>query len=139
MGDEHPREHVSTPQTVMIRGLDVIFSIISLPPLMFDSPFTFIVSTMFLLQFFSLTVPSCSSFILDTYVLGEVDAFTPIPLIFFFAPHLPFVSLTFPWTKLLLSRLSHDGSYSPPSMMFLIVLFPFLSLYSLVRAHSLVT
>ena len=50
------------------------------------------------LQFFFLIVPSCCSFILDVYLLGEVDAFTPIPLIFSFAPHLLFVSSTFPWT-----------------------------------------
>ena len=51
-----------------------------------------------LLQFFFLIVPSCYSFILDVYLLGEVDAFIPIPLIFSFVPHLLFVSLTFPWT-----------------------------------------
>ena len=50
------------------------------------------------LQFFFLIVPSCCSFILDVYLLGEVDAFTPIPLIFSFVPHLRFVSSTFPWT-----------------------------------------
>ena len=52
----------------------------------------------FVLQFFSFIILSCCSFILDVYLLGEVDAFTPIPLIFSFAQHLLFISLTFPWT-----------------------------------------
>ena len=56
------------------------------------------VGVVFLLQFFFLIVPSCSSSILDVYLLGEVDVSTPIPLIFSFALHLLFVSLTFPWT-----------------------------------------
>ena len=51
-----------------------------------------------LLQFFFLIVPSYFSFILVVYLLGEVDAFTPIPRIFSFAPYLLFVSLIFPQT-----------------------------------------
>ena len=51
-----------------------------------------------LLQFFFLIVPSWYSFILNAYLLGEVDAFTPILRIFSFVLHLLFVSLTFPWT-----------------------------------------
>ena len=51
-----------------------------------------------LLQFFFLIVLSYYSFILNVYVLGEVDAFTPIPHIFSFVPHLLFVSSIFPWT-----------------------------------------
>ena len=50
------------------------------------------------LQFFFLIVPSYFSSILDVYLLGEVDAFTPILCIFSFAPYPPFVSLTFSWT-----------------------------------------
>ena len=50
------------------------------------------------LQFFFLIILSCCSFILDVYLLGGVDAFTPIPPIFSFVPHLLFVSSTFPWT-----------------------------------------
>ena len=53
---------------------------------------------MILLQFFFLIDPSCFSFILVVYLLGEVDAFTPILCIFSFVPIPPFVSLTFPWT-----------------------------------------
>ena len=51
-----------------------------------------------MLQSFFLIVPSCYSFILNVYLLGEVDTFTPIPHIFSFIPHLLFVSSTFPWT-----------------------------------------
>ena len=51
-----------------------------------------------MLQFFFLIIPSCYSFILNVYLLGEVDAFTPILHIFSFVPHLLFVSLIFPWT-----------------------------------------
>ena len=51
-----------------------------------------------LLQSFFLIVPSYFSLILVVYLLGEVDVFTPILLFFSFAPHLPFVSLTFLWT-----------------------------------------
>ena len=51
-----------------------------------------------LLQFFFLIVPSYFSFILTVYLLGEVDAFTPILHIFSFVPIPPFVSLTFPRT-----------------------------------------
>ena len=51
-----------------------------------------------LLQFFFLIVPSYFSFILNVYLLGEVDAATPILLFFSFAPHLLSVSLTFLWT-----------------------------------------
>ena len=51
-----------------------------------------------LLQFFFLIVPSYFSSILVVYLLGEVDAFTPILRIFSFVPIPPFVSLTFPRT-----------------------------------------
>ena len=51
-----------------------------------------------LLQFFFLIVPSYFSSILIVYLLGEVDAFTPILHIFSFALYPPFVSLTFPRT-----------------------------------------
>ena len=50
------------------------------------------------LQFFFLIVPSYFSSILVVYLLGEVDAYTPILRIFSFAPYPPFVSLTFPRT-----------------------------------------
>ena len=50
------------------------------------------------LQFFFLIVPSYFSFILIVYLLGEVDAATPILLFFSFTPHLLSVSLTFLWT-----------------------------------------
>ena len=52
----------------------------------------------YVLQFFFLIVPSYYSFIPVVYLLGEVDAFTPIPHIFSFIPHLHFVSSIFPWT-----------------------------------------
>ena len=51
-----------------------------------------------LLQSFFLIVPFYFSLILVVYLLGEVDVATPILLFFSFAPHLPFVSLTFLWT-----------------------------------------
>ena len=51
--------------------------------------------TYVVLQFFFLIVPSYFSFILVVYLLGEVDAFTPILRIFLLIPYLPFVSLTF--------------------------------------------
>ena len=50
------------------------------------------------LQFFFLVVPSYFSSILVVYLLGKVDAFTPILRIFSFVPIPPFVSLTFPRT-----------------------------------------
>ena len=42
--------------TVMIRGSGILFSIVSLPPLSFDSPFMFTVSIMFLSVTFWYTV-----------------------------------------------------------------------------------
>ena len=51
-----------------------------------------------MLQFFFLIVLSYFSSILIVYLLGEVDAFTPILRIFSFVPIPPFVSLTFPRT-----------------------------------------
>ena len=56
------------------------------------------VFTWAVLQFFFLIVPSYYSFIPVVYLLGEVDAFTPIPHTFSFVPHLPFVSSIFLWT-----------------------------------------
>ena len=41
---------------VMVRGLDIIISIVSLPPLLFDSPFTFNVSTVFSRNTFYYTI-----------------------------------------------------------------------------------
>ena len=41
---------------VTVRGSDIIFSIVSLPPLSFDSPFTFTISIMFLNNTFHYTV-----------------------------------------------------------------------------------
>ena len=45
-GDDN-REITLLKGHVMVQGMDIIFSIVPLPPLSFDSPFTFIVSTMF--------------------------------------------------------------------------------------------
>ena len=50
------------------------------------------------LQSFFLIVLFYSLLILTIYLLGEVDVITTIPLIFSFAPYLPFVSSTFLWT-----------------------------------------
>ena len=52
-------------------------------------------TALIVLQFFFLIVLSYFSSILVVYLLGEVDAFTPILHIFSFAPCPPFVSLTF--------------------------------------------
>ena len=52
----------------------------------------------YVLQSFSLIVPFYFSLMLTVYLLGEVDIIISIPLIFSFAPYLPFVSLTFLWT-----------------------------------------
>ena len=51
-----------------------------------------------LLQSFFLITPFYSLLMLAVYLLGEVDVVISIPLIFSFAPYLPFASLTFLWT-----------------------------------------
>ena len=50
------------------------------------------------LQSFFLIVLFYFLLILAVYSLGEVDVILSTPLIFSFAPYLPFLSLTFLWT-----------------------------------------
>ena len=52
-------------------------------------------ASLLMLQSFFLIVQYCFSLILIVYLLGEVDAFTPILRTFSFVPYLPFVSLIF--------------------------------------------
>ena len=51
-----------------------------------------------LLQSFSLIILLYFLLILAVYSLGGVDIIMSTPLIFSFAPYLPFASLTFLWT-----------------------------------------